>query len=93
VNLLHPFSPAFCFEVIVCFSLEYKILGLAGAPPSCSGCQPAGSILYQPAGSFISTRWFHFISMRSRLGQALSFCFFWVKPKEETLPWSETMPF
>jgi len=51
VNLLHPFGPAFCFAVIVCFSLEYKILGLAGGPPSCSGCQPAGSILYQPAGS------------------------------------------
>jgi len=32
VNLLLPFSPAFCFDVIVCFSLEYKILGLAGGP-------------------------------------------------------------
>jgi len=50
VNLLLPFSPAFCFAVIVCLSLEYKILWLAGGPPSCSGCQPAVSILYQPAG-------------------------------------------
>ena len=32
VNLLLPFGPAFCFDVIVCFSLEYKILGLAGGP-------------------------------------------------------------
>ncbi len=32
VNLLLPFGPAFCFAVIVCFSLEYKILGLAGGP-------------------------------------------------------------
>jgi len=58
VNLLLPFGPAFCFAVIVCFSLEYKILGLAGGPLVAAGVNPlaplyqcAGSILYQCAGS------------------------------------------
>jgi len=75
VNLLLPFGPAFCFDAIVCFSLEYKILGLAGGPWL----------------QRVSTRWFHFRSMRSRLGQALSFCFFWIKPKEEALQLSRRL--
>jgi len=40
VNLLLPFSPAFCFAVIVCFSLEYKILGLVGGPLVAAGVNP-----------------------------------------------------
>gem|GEM_PF-2856994 len=54
VNLLHPFSPAFCFAVIVCFSLEYKILGLVGEPLVAAGVNPLVP--------FISTRWFLYIN-------------------------------
>jgi len=30
---------------------------------------------------------------RSRLGQALIFCFFWIKPEEEVLHWSKIILF
>jgi len=72
VNLLLPFGPAFCFAVIVFFSLEYKTLGLAGEPLVAAGVNPLVPFYINPlvhAGS---------------LGQALIFCFFWIKPKEET---------
>ncbi len=64
--------PAFCFAVIVFFSLEYKTLGLAGEPLVAAGVNPLVPFYINPlvhAGS---------------LGQALIFCFFWIKPKEET---------
>ena len=64
VNLLLPFSPAFCFDVIVCLSLEYKILGLVGGPLVAAGVNPLAPFYINPLVPFISTRWFHFISTR-----------------------------
>ena len=52
VNLLLPFGPAFCFAVIVCFSLEYKILGLAGGTLVAAGVNPLAPFYINPLVPF-----------------------------------------